>query len=152
MEQIINQCLAMNISGKQCLRNRNKSSEYCGTHEKTLLPVDITTSVKTEIEICEVRGIPYYVNKLNRVYQHETIFTSNPMVIGEYQREANTIQWNSKPSIPFCKTGILGDDEVYHQDLHSCSGSLRIRASGFYSEAEILQMEQELENEKASRV
>lgn len=89
-------CSAFNKSGIQCLRQKNKNKEYCGTHEKTLVPTpDNPNPVKKEIEIFEVRGIPYYVDKQNKVYKHENIHSDCPTVIGMYNREMKIIEWFS---------------------------------------------------------
>lgn len=53
-------------------------------------------TAKKEIEIVEVRGIPYFIDKQNRVYKHETIFTPNPIIIGEWNPQLRSIQFTVK--------------------------------------------------------
>lgn len=38
-----------------------------------------------EVEIKEIRGIPYYIDKNGYIYKHEEIQEENPSVIGRFQ-------------------------------------------------------------------
>ena len=139
-------CIAVNKSGIQCLRKRNKNKDYCGTHEKALVPTS-NNPVKVEIEIKEIRGIPYYIDKQNRVYKHENIHELEPTIIGTYFPEIKSISFTTfredkekekeKPSLYFCQTGILEPGEKYNQNLHNYSNTVQGRAQGFYTEAEL---------------
>lgn len=99
-------CVAVIMNGKQCQRKKTKNSCYCGTHGKqlTVQPAPLgggaTTDEtvpqtvcmeKVEVEIREIRGIPYYVDAKNNVYKHEEIHQSNPTVIGKLQVETGEI-------------------------------------------------------------
>ena len=104
-------CVAIIMNGKQCQRKKTKNSCYCGTHGKQLSTTttsslqvklgegasnDETTSQtvcmdKVEVEIREIRGIPYYVDKKNNVYKHEEIHQPNPVIIGKLQVETGEI-------------------------------------------------------------
>jgi len=83
-----NRCIAINISGNQCLRIRNKNSEYCGTHGKCLAP-----DAKKKIEIQSVRGIPYFIDGQNHVYKHEEMQLTHPSVIGTFCRDTKKIKF-----------------------------------------------------------
>jgi hypothetical protein len=54
----------------------------------------------------------------------------------------NNIEPN-KPSKHFCITGSLKAGEIYNQDYHSCARTVRDRARGFYTDAEIDEMDSE---------
>jgi NADPH-dependent glutamate synthase beta subunit-like oxidoreductase len=41
--------------------------------------------IKHEIEIMEIRGIPYFVDTFKNVYHHETINDLNPQIVGRLQ-------------------------------------------------------------------
>ena len=50
-----------------------------------------------------------------------------------------------KPSVEFCKTGILVENEKYNQNLHFYSKTIKGRACPFYTEEEIKIMIKEVE-------
>ena len=79
-------CIAINSNRKRCARKRKAGCSFCDTHigrgeaeMKTL-----------EIEIIEVCGIPYFVDKFGNVYKHEYITEKDPPVIGKYAAGAIT--------------------------------------------------------------
>lgn len=103
-------CVAVIMNGKQCQRKKTKNSCYCGTHGKQLSTTTASSSGvscagattdetmpqtvcmdKVEVEIREIRGIPYYVDKKNNVYKHEEIHQPNPVIIGKLQVETGEI-------------------------------------------------------------
>lgn len=107
-------CVAIIMNGKQCQRKKTKNSCYCGTHGKQLSTTTASSSQvisveggggattdetipqtvcmeKVEVEIREIRGIPYYVDKRNNVYKHEEIHQPNPTIIGKLQVETGEI-------------------------------------------------------------
>jgi hypothetical protein len=56
-----------------------------------------------------------------------------------------------KPSKFFCKTGCLDQYERYDQDLHNAGiNTIRSRATGFYTEEEIQEMEKDFHIKKPS--
>ena len=40
---------------------------------------------KREVEIVDIDGIPYYIDAMHNVYQHETILSVNPAIIGRWE-------------------------------------------------------------------
>lgn len=56
---------------------------------------------------------------------------------------------DEKPSVEFCKTGILVENEKYNKILHSGSETIKGRASTFYTEEEIKKMIKEVEIEES---
>ena len=99
----------------------------------------------------EIRGIPYFIDKKNRVYQHEKVYELVPIIIGTYIPETKSITFidkekekkeekekdKEKPSLYFCQTGSLEPSEKYNQNLHNYSNTVQGRAQGFYTEAEL---------------
>jgi hypothetical protein len=41
--------------------------------------------IKHEVEIVEIRGIPYFVDSFKNVYHHETINVLNPKIVGRLE-------------------------------------------------------------------
>jgi hypothetical protein len=88
-------CTAKRASGEQCTRRKKDSSEYCGTHIKGTphgeVLIDSANIVnipnKLEIQLQEIQGINYYIDKLNNVYKMEDIIKnkSNPCIISKYK-------------------------------------------------------------------
>lgn len=73
-------CIAINSNRKRCARKRKAGCSFCDTHIQRG-----EAEMKTlEIEIVEVAGIPYFVDKFGNVYKHECITEKNPPVIGKY--------------------------------------------------------------------
>ena len=54
-----------------------------------------------------------------------------------------------KPSVEFCKTGILVENEKFNKNLHSGSETIKGRANTFYTEEEIKKMIKEVEIEES---
>lgn len=98
-------CQAITTNGKPCKKKRTKQSCFCNTHlsvgrsvpssssssssdlssPATIPPPGKKTTAKTtEVEIREIRGIPYYIDANHRVYKHEEIHQDQPSVIGHY--------------------------------------------------------------------
>ena len=97
-------CCAKRASGEQCTRRKKEECDYCGTHEKgrphgivSKDGVDSTPQqTKREIWAQEIRGIVYYIDTDNNVYNTEDVVsnTQNPKVIAKY------IKQNEVYSIP----------------------------------------------------
>lgn len=101
-------CTAKLPNGIKCQRKKTKTSnQYCGTHEKhfnkknnedvatTTIQKEQNNSAVIEVKIKEILGIPYYLDKDNNVYKHETIYSNNPEIIGLYEPSTNTILFHS---------------------------------------------------------
>jgi len=55
--------------------------------------MDETVSTKTvryEVEVIEIDGIPYYVDKRGNVFRHETIGRTNPEIVARWKRDETT--------------------------------------------------------------
>ena len=91
---LFDRCMACKQNGTQCTRRRKADLKYCGTHEKGQ-PYGVITSEKTDlvkpptkvqITVVEVRGVKYYIDSENNIYEPLDVFDNilNPKVIGKY--------------------------------------------------------------------
>jgi len=90
-------CCAKRASGEQCTRRKKEECDYCGTHEKgrphgivSKDGVDSTPQqTKREIWAQEIRGIVYYIDTDNNVYNTEDVVSNiqNPKVIAKYVKQ-----------------------------------------------------------------
>lgn len=94
----INRCSAKRADGDQCTRRRKKDCEFCGTHSKGTphgLIVDgensETSNEKLDVVAQEIKGIVYYIDKFNNVYNTEDILRGieNPKIIAKSKLDAN---------------------------------------------------------------
>lgn len=89
-------CCAKRASGEQCTRRKKDECDYCGTHEKgrphgivnndgTNAPVQM----KREIWAQEIRGIVYYIDSENNVYNTEDVVGNihDPKIIAKYVKQ-----------------------------------------------------------------
>jgi len=89
-------CCAKKSSGEQCTRRKKcENVQYCGTHLKGLQDTQTlhdppdpngAKTRKMEVWIQEIKGILYYIDKENNVYQAEDIINNvnNPKIIAKY--------------------------------------------------------------------
>jgi hypothetical protein len=98
-----NRCNAKRANGEQCTRRRKKECEFCGTHSKGTphgLVLDgeerLQTNEKIEVFAEDIKGIVYYIDKYNNVYNTEDIMrgVENPKII------AKCVRQNDKMCIP----------------------------------------------------
>ena len=86
-------CWAKRANGEQCTRRKKESDIYCGTHLKGIphgkvendnLPVQMNK--KMEVFAKDIKGIIYYLDNDNNVYQAEDIVSNkeNPLIIAKY--------------------------------------------------------------------
>lgn len=90
-----NRCLAKRANGEQCTRRR-KDVEFCGTHSKGTPHGLIDTNVEDiqpqqrsiEVFAQNIRGIVYYIDKYNNVYNTEEIMSNklNPQVVAKWEK------------------------------------------------------------------
>ena len=89
-------CIAKRACDEQCSRKKKMSSEFCGTHVKGLpygtiheeKVISVPSIKKVEIWIEDIKGIAYYLDNENNVYQTEDIIRNihNPRVIAKYTK------------------------------------------------------------------
>ena len=77
-------CSAKRACSEQCTRRRKTDSEYCGTHMKE----HKQTTQKIEVWAQDIKGIIYYIDKAENVYQAEDIISNkmNPKIIAKYSK------------------------------------------------------------------
>lgn len=90
---LFDRCCAKRATNEQCSRRKKDGSEYCGTHMKGTPHgiIDNTNEVKTntqkvDVWAQEIKGIVYYIDNFNNVYQAEDIVSNklNPKIIAKY--------------------------------------------------------------------
>jgi hypothetical protein len=95
---LTDRCCAKRATGEQCTRRKKEGYEYCGTHLKGtphgICENDDDTkedTKKIEVWVQDIKGISYYIDKNNNVYQTEDIFgnKSNPRVIAKYVKNGD---------------------------------------------------------------
>lgn len=95
---IVNRCSAKRADGDQCTRRRKKDCEFCGTHSKGTphgLVIEgentETTNEKLDVIAHEIKGIVYYIDKYNNVYNTEDILKGieNPKIIAKSKIDTN---------------------------------------------------------------
>uniref|UniRef100_A0A6C0C2R3 Uncharacterized protein n=1 Tax=viral metagenome TaxID=1070528 RepID=A0A6C0C2R3_9ZZZZ len=85
-------CNALRANGDQCTRRRKDDNVYCGTHIKGIPHGEITNKKSLDIHKTkkvwaqEIRGIIYYIDKNNNVYNPSDIMNNktNPGIIAKY--------------------------------------------------------------------
>jgi len=95
-------CSARRANGEQCTRRRKDDFDFCGTHTKgtphgivdannTQSPT--TNTQKIEVWTVDIKGILYYVDNFNNVYQTEDIVENkvNPSIIAKYVKDENDV-------------------------------------------------------------
>ena len=89
-------CCAKRASGEQCTRRKKDECDYCGTHEKGrphgIVNNDGTNApaqMKREIWAQEIRGIVYYIDSENNVYNTEDVVSNihDPKIIAKYVKQ-----------------------------------------------------------------
>ena len=91
---IFDRCCAKRATNEQCTRRKKDGNEYCGTHmkgtphgiiENNNEDVKVNTQ-KVEVWAQDIKGIVYYIDKSNNVYQPEDIIVNkiNPKIIAKY--------------------------------------------------------------------
>jgi hypothetical protein len=90
---IFDRCCAKKSSDEQCTRRKKGGNEYCGTHIKGT-PHGIIdnqcdakmSTQKIEVWAQDIKGIIYYIDNNNNVYQPDDIINNklNPKIIAKY--------------------------------------------------------------------
>ena len=89
-------CIAKISQGIRCSRKHKKGNVYCGTHikrqptgvfEEVVRPVRVKMEKKVDIWVQLIRGINYYIDENNNVYNPEHILSlnKNPSVIYKWK-------------------------------------------------------------------
>ena len=96
---IFDRCCAKRATSEQCTRRKKDGSEYCGTHMKgtphgimeTNGEKNKVTTQKIEVWAQDIKGIIYYIDKFDNVYQAEDIVINklNPKIIAKYVKNGD---------------------------------------------------------------
>ena len=91
-------CCAKRASGEQCTRRKRDDGQFCGTHSKGTPhgiisdnePLNTTT--KIEVSAVDIKGIVYYLDSDNNVYDTEDVISNknNPRVIAKYEKHGES--------------------------------------------------------------
>lgn len=102
-------CIAKRANGEQCTRRRKTEEEkegdepiqFCGTHIKGtphgIISVDINTlpklNTKIEVWVKDIKGINYYIDDNNNVYNPEDILENkvNPSIIAKWKKNEENV-------------------------------------------------------------
>jgi len=100
-------CVACRANTEQCTRRKREKSNFCGTHIKgtphgVIKEHDIASQIekKVSIWVCDIKGIMYYIDNDNNVYDSEEVMKNkvNPKIIAKYEK--NIIEGEPVYSIP----------------------------------------------------
>ena len=91
---LFERCRGKRANGEQCTRRRKDGHHLCGTHIKGTphgmveLSNKETDVKKVEIWTQDIRGIIYYIDDNNNVYNTKDIFENkiNPQIIAKYEK------------------------------------------------------------------
>ena len=85
-------CTAVRANGEQCSRRKKGELEFCGTHSKgtpygimEFNKLEISSEKKKEVWIQEIKGIQYFIDSEQNIYNHQHILSNerNPEIIGK---------------------------------------------------------------------
>jgi hypothetical protein len=88
-------CIAKKGNGNRCTRKKKDNLDFCGTHEKATPYGFIDNNEETkqtvnkvDIWYQEIKGIYYYIDKVNNVYLPEDILSNkiNPRIIAKWEK------------------------------------------------------------------
>ena len=93
-------CCAKRANGEQCTRRKKDGEQYCGTHikgtpdiiEESTDNLNTTKNIKVEIWAQDIKGIIYYIDKNNNVYDTEDIMNNDKTpkrIIAKYVKDKN---------------------------------------------------------------
>jgi hypothetical protein len=95
---------AYRANNEQCTRRKKDGTNYCGTHIKGTPHGIVSSTDVTDVKIKkkqiwaeEIKGICYYIDDSNNVYEYEDIIKNkeNPKIIAKYK-----VDFEGKYSIP----------------------------------------------------
>ena len=94
MVPIYDRCNANRSNGQQCTRRKKPTSDHCGTHSKfrpfgEVIVEEKEHTEEIELWIEDVKGIKYYLDKNNNVYESEDVLSNkkNPKAIAKWKKD-----------------------------------------------------------------
>jgi len=90
-------CCAKRANGEQCTRRKKIDEQYCGTHNKGAphgIMTDkepLITTKKIELSAIDIKGIVYYLDNTENVYDTEDVISNNknPRIIAKYIKDGD---------------------------------------------------------------
>lgn len=88
-----NRCEARKSNNERCTRRKKDGTLFCGTHIKGTPHgrISDTTTVMKKVQYVtiEIKGIIYFIDKENNIYNHEDIYNNivNPRIIAKYEND-----------------------------------------------------------------
>ena len=92
-----NRCCAKRANSEQCTRRKKDDLEYCGTHSKgtpygeieynaTIIPTDTIKHIRVQ----DIKGIQYFIDDENNIYDHGDILANktDPKVLTQYVKHS----------------------------------------------------------------
>lgn len=97
MVPMYERCCAKRANGEQCTRRKKDLDQYCGTHSKGKPHGIITdeepivTTKKIEVNAIDIKGIVYYLDSTENVYDTEDVISNktNPRIIAKYKKDGD---------------------------------------------------------------
>ena len=93
---IYDRCCAKRANNERCTRRKKDGGDYCGTHLKgtphgifdNTSDENKVTTQKIEVWAQDIKGIIYYIDKSENVYETEDIVNNktNPKIIAKYEK------------------------------------------------------------------
>jgi hypothetical protein len=89
-------CIAKRANGEQCTRRNKNGEQFCGTHIKGtphgIIDINNTSKPnikKIQVSAIDVKGIFYYIDKDNNVYNTDDVFHNSQItrIIGKYDKK-----------------------------------------------------------------
>ena len=96
-------CCAKRANGEQCTRRKKDDEDYCGTHIKGTpygkVESDNVKSVlskKKDIWVQDIKGINYFIDADNNIYEHEDVLSNkhNPRILTTYTKNEDTEEYH----------------------------------------------------------
>ena len=93
---VYERCFAKRANGEQCTRRKKDDCQYCGTHSKgtphgivSANESNTNTTKKVEVSAIDIKGIVYYLDNTENVYDTEDILANktNPRIIAKYVKK-----------------------------------------------------------------
>jgi len=86
-------CCALRANNEQCTRRKKDNEKFCGTHIKGIPHGEINqitqvpTHTKRVVWAQDIKGIIYYIDKQNNVYDPQDVLNNNvnPKIIAKYE-------------------------------------------------------------------
>ena len=95
---VYERCFAKRANGEQCTRRKKDDCQFCGTQIKGTPHGTVSenennnnTTKKVEVSAIDIKGIVYYLDNVENVYDTEDILANktNPRIIAKYVKKGD---------------------------------------------------------------